>query len=290
MKTNILFFAFVTALFPAMGNAATTCSKANLTRCLDSACAINISSNPAARCQYCGTASAGTPPTKKGMQSISVGTSSKNTLTEKELKSAPSDPGERYVWATSQCIAKLGGTCTTDDVADTYDKLIEQSCKAAGVTAQRDSARASLKKTVSSTSCKTDITACLIADKKCGADYSACEDDTVFNNYFSACSVEAVGCDQHLSSIREGLIAARNDAVKNADVLLAGIVKSYQDKRNAKLNAAKKGCENDNARDLCIETICQNNMKNKCAIGFESEKSAAVQLCKFYDTACNTLK
>jgi len=290
MKKYTLFFAALVFIAPATVRAAASCSKANLTRCLDSACAINVSSNPAARCQYCGTASAGTPPTKGGMKSLSVGASSKNTLTEKELKSAPTDPGDRYAWATAQCIAKLGNTCTPDDVSDTYDKLIEQSCKAAGVSAQMASARESLKNKATNSSCTTDITACLISDKKCGADYRACENDADFNKFFAACSVEATGCDAFISGIRDKLIASRNDAVKNADTLLANIVKAYQDARERKLKSIKEACADNTTRDDCIEIVCQNNMKNKCATGFETEKSAAVQLCKFYDTACATIK
>lgn len=288
MKKSTLFFVLGLTLFPYIGRAA-TCSRANLTRCLDSACAINVSSNPAARCQYCGTASAGTPPTKGGMKALSVGTSSKNTLTEKELKKAPSDPGDRYAWATAQCIAKVGG-CTADDVSDVYDKLIEQSCKAAGINAQMATLHAAAKKTKTESACKTDITACLIDVKRCGADYRSCEANADFDKFFSACSVEATGCDDYIAGIRTKLIAARDESIKNADTLLANITKSYQDAREKKLASIRNGCKDNNARDACVESVCERSMANKCGVGFESEKSMAIQLCKFYELACAAVK
>ena len=79
------------------------CSTANLIRCLDSACAINIGANPAARCQYCGSSSAGEPEKSMAMKSVSAGSAAKYTISDKELKKAPDDPGERYVWATKKC-------------------------------------------------------------------------------------------------------------------------------------------------------------------------------------------
>lgn len=288
MKHKILFLTLGFLTFPGISVAA-TCSQANLTRCLDSICAINVSSNPAARCQYCGTASAGTPPTKSGMQSLSLGQSAKYTLSEKELKNAPTDPGQRYAWATEQCIKKING-CTPDDVSETYDKLIEQSCKAAGINAQMAALRSEAAKTVSKTSCDTDIRTCLIDAKRCGPDFSACENDSDFNNFFSACSVEAKGCDDYISTIREELIAARDTAIENADKLLANIVSAYQSAREKKLSDAKSACTDNAGMDACIKRVCETNMTNKCAVGYESEKTMANQLCKFYELACDVLK
>ena len=137
MNSKILFLTLGLLTIPGVSVAA-TCSQANLTRCLDSVCAINVSSNPSARCQYCGTSSAGTPPTKSGMQSLSLGQSAKYTLSEKELKNAPTDPGQRYAWATEQYIKKIDG-CTPDDVSDIYDKLIELGGGGVNLTGNTDS-------------------------------------------------------------------------------------------------------------------------------------------------------
>ena len=272
---------------PALASAA-TCSVANLTRCLDSVCAINVSSNPAARCQYCGTSSAGTPPTKTGMRSLSLGASARYTLSEDELEDAPTDPGQRYAWATAQCIKKIDG-CTPDDVSDAYDELIEQSCRAAGVSAQLATTLSERAQTVSQSTCMTNIRACLVAANRCGPDYSACENDSDFDRFFAACSVEATGCDDYVSDIRTDLIAARDSAIESADTMLATIVKNYQTARAQKLTSAQDGCKNDSARNECIETVCERNMPNKCGDGYESERASATQLCEFYDIACDLL-
>ena len=288
MKTQILFLLSA-LLMCANANAAAKCSRANLTRCLDSACAINISSNPSARCQYCGTSSAGLPPSeKKGMRAVSVGASAKYNLTDKELKKAPTDPGERYAWATAQCIKKVAG-CTTDDVSDTYDKLIEQSCTAAGVAAKLDKTLDTVAKKKTKSSCKSDITACLVADKYCTADYRKCAEDADFDKFFATCSVNATGCDDYVSEIRETLLSARDEAINNTATVLAKIVSAYQTARDKKISSIKSDCADNTARDACVETVCATNMPNKCGDGYESERSAASQLCAFYDTACNTL-
>ena len=267
--------------------ATASCSRANLTRCLDSVCAINISSNPAARCQYCGTSNAGTPP-KNAMRTVSAGASAKYNISDKELKKAPTDAGERYAWATTQCIKRVAG-CTADDVSDTYDSLIEQSCKAAGVSAQLDRTLAAAAKQKSRVSCENDIRACLIADTYCMADFRNCQSDADFDKFFSACGVNATGCDDHISTIRDELIADRDTAIKNADTILTQIVASYSAAREKKLSGIKSSCTDNSARDACISAVCQRSMANQCAAGYESEKSMAIQLCKFYEIACATV-
>ena len=286
MKTHTLFLLPILLIFSG-ADAAPTCSRANLTRCLDSVCAINVSSNPSARCQYCGTSGAGTPP-KTGMRSVSVGTSAKYNISDKELKSAPSDPGQRYAWAARQCIKKVSG-CTADDVSETYDSLIEQSCRAAGVSAQLDQTLDKMAQSKSRTTCSTSIRACLISDTHCTANFRNCESDSDFDKFFSACGVESTGCDDYLSDIRSQLISDRDNAIKNADTILAQIVDAYKSARQKRLSQIKSGCTDNSTRDSCIETVCQNNMKNGCGAGYESERSMATQLCKFYEIACSTI-
>lgn len=280
-------------------NAATKCSVANLTRCLDSVCAINISTNPAARCQYCGTSNAGTPPVIKGLRNVSVGTSAKYNISEKELKKAPSDPAQRYIWATKQCIAKVSG-CTTDDVTDAYDKLIEQSCTAAGISSKMTELQSELKKEKTSDQCQSAITSCIITEKRCTSDYRKCESDADFDKYFAECSIidDASGCDAYTSEIKTLLTSARDNAIKNADKLLAQIVAKYQEARTKKLSDIQNGCKDNTIYEKCVNTVCQNNMPYKCGndenvkISTEwanYEKVAAQDLCKFYKTACETL-
>ncbi len=289
MKTSTLLYIFSLIISPSIV-AAATCSQMNLTRCLDSVCAINISSNPAARCQYCGTSSAGEPPSaKSGMRSLSLGASARYTLTEDELEDAPTDPGQRYVWATAQCLKKVDG-CTADDVSDTYDELIEQSCRAAGVSAQMTETLANANKvTATASSCQSSIQACMIDAKRCGANWAACEADDAFDNFFSACSVEATDCGQYIADIRTTLTAARDTAIENADTLIQNIVSGYQNAREQKLATAQENCTDNNGRDACIETVCERNMPNKCGTGYESERVNANLLCEFYDLACDLL-
>lgn len=286
MKTQILLLGLIIGTLSS-AHAATSCSRANLTRCLDSVCAIGVSSNPSARCQYCGTSGAGTPP-KNAMKSVSAGASAKYNISDKELKKAPTDPGQRYAWATKQCLTKVAG-CTVDDVTDTYDSLIEQSCRAAGVSAQLSKTLETVAKTKSKSSCKSDITNCVIAEKNCMADFRNCSENADFDRVFAACGVTNNGCDDYISSIRSDLIADRDNAIKNSESILTKIVESYKMARDKKLSSIKSGCADNTARDECVATVCANNMNNGCATGFESEKSMAIQLCKFYEIACATI-
>ncbi len=288
MKPHILYILPI--LFLGAGaHAATACSRANLTRCLDSACAINLSSNAAARCQYCGTATAGTPSNKNEMRSVSVGASAKYNIDEKELKKAPKDPGERYSWATKLCLKKVSG-CSTDDVSEIYDPLIEQSCKAAGVSAQFTQTLEQVNKKKTKTACTSEIQSCLIDDNRCMADFRNCEADTDFDKFFSQCGVVASGCDEHISTIRDEMIADRDSAIKNADSILAQIVAAYTKARDTKLNKIKNGCRDNSARDNCIKTVCANNMPHKCTNDYEeTEKVMATDMCKFYEIACETI-
>ena len=289
MKHNIIFFALAVLACPAVA-AAATCSQMNLTRCLDSVCAINVSSNPAARCQYCGTASAGEPPSERtGMRSLSLGSSARYTVDEDTLEDAPTDPGQRYAWATAQCIKLVDG-CTVDDVSDVYDELIEQSCRAAGISAQMSETIANAnRQTTSASSCQSTIRACMVAANRCGADFSACADDASFNNFFSACSVTASGCDDYIADIRVAMTDARDTAIANADALIENIIAGYQNAREQKLNTALATCTDNAGRTSCIETVCERNMPNKCGEGYTSERVNAELLCEFYDLACELL-
>ena len=283
-KTAFIMLCF--ALVPNLGYAA--CSHANLTRCLDSACAINISSNPAARCQYCGTADAG-EPNDAGMRAVSVGTSARFSISSRDLKNAPTDPGERYVWASRKCIALVSG-CTADDVSDVYDPLIEQSCTAAGISSQMSVLFAKARQTKTSATCKSEITSCMVANNKCTSRYSGCAEDSDFSKYFSECAVLANGCDAYLTDIRETITKSRDTAIKNAEETLLAIVQSYRDARANRLAAITKSCETNAGREACITSICNRSMANKCDAAHPAERSMATQLCKFYDIACSTLK
>lgn len=287
MKHSEIFSAFALLFAPTFAFGA--CSVANLTRCLDSACAINIGANPAARCQYCGSAAAGKPSKSTAMKSITAGSSARYNISDKELKNAPSEPGERYVWATRICLGKVTG-CTTDDVSENYDSLIEQSCTAAGISAQMSNLTQKSRKQKTQNECSNDIGACITNDKHCSGDYKNCESDADFDRNFSDCVIAANGCDSFSGAIRSTLISTRDKIFANADAILANIVAAYQKTRENKLKNTETACRDSSGKNKCIATVCNNNMPHKCDVGYEYENGLASELCKFYDVACDRLK
>jgi len=285
MIKKFAFFIMGLMVLPTVAVAA-PCSRINLTKCLDSACAINLSSNPGARCQYCGTADAGTPAA--GLKSISAGASSKNTISAKELKTAPTDPGERYVWATKKCL-DIVQNCTTDDVEEAYDPLIEKSCTAAGISS--DMARLSKKATTNKktkTSCSDEISVCLTAADKCDTNYSKCADESAFNNFFASCSAKATGCTSFVANIRTELDTARKSSVSGASKNIDNIVAAHKAERENKVASIKNNCKSNANFNTCVKTVCKNNTANNC--GTAAEKTIANSLCEFHKTACTKVK
>jgi len=282
----MIFVAIIGFATTFCANAAVSnCPKTNLTRCLDSGCAINIGMNPAARCQYCGTSSAGDIPSTKGLTNVKVGQTAKYDLTEKELRNAPSDPGKRYIWVTTECLKKLP-KCSTDDVSAIYDKLIEQSCKAAGVSMQIETAMSNLANKPTKNKCSTTFSACM--NKKCGTGFSTCENDLDFTQFVGECATESVGCDEYIAEFRESLATSRKNAYANREKLVSALVTDYQTTRENKLKNARANCSNGSASQSCITSVCAKNMHGKCETS--NERAIATELCKFWDTACNVLK
>lgn len=287
-RHNIFFIAIFCAVAPVFcaPAAISKCQKTSMQRCLDSACAINIGMNPSARCQYCGTSAAGNPPSQKGLSTITAGQSTKYVLTDRELRVAPSDPGKRYIWATTECIKKLPD-CTTDDVSDIYDKLIEQSCKAAGVTMQTASAMQAINKKPTKSSCNDAFTTCM--NKKCGTTFENCEEDTTFTRSIAECATESTGCDDYIAEFRATITTDRKTAAARRESVLQTLVKTYQNNREYNISATKSGCKNNAEFNSCINTVCNKNMPNKCDDN-KTERSMAERLCQFYKTACTVLK
>ena len=284
IKKFAFFIAGLLAL-PSITWAA-PCSRINLTKCLDSACAINLSSNPAARCQYCGTPDAGTPAS--GLKSISAGATSKNTISAKELKSAPNDPGERYVWATKKCL-DIVQNCTAEDVSDAYDPLIEKSCTAAGISS--DMARLAKKATTNkktAATCGDEISVCLTADTRCKANYSACPDDETFNKFFATCSSQATGCTNFIATVRDELNQTRKSAVSATSQNIEKIVAAHQAARKNQISTIQNNCKSNTDFNNCVKTVCKNNTNNNCATS--QEKTIANSLCEFHKTACTKVK
>lgn len=294
MKYHNLFLA--TGLFFVPYLAFGACSTTNLTRCLDSVCAINIGANPGARCQYCGSAEYGKSTTEGVMKNVTAGTAAKYTISAKELKKAPSDPGQRYIWATEQCLRKVKD-CVQEDVDETYDPLIEKACETVGISMNKQALISKSTQTKSASSCSTEITSCIIAETHCAANYKNCELDTDFNKFFSDCIIKHNGCDEFLSDIRSKLVSARDTAIQNADEALQRIVQTHQTQREADKTKAREGCINNNLKNQCIKTVCNRNMPNKCATTLENadeekrkgERAMAELLCEYIDIACSRL-
>jgi len=283
---NLAFAGLFGCIFVYGTNAvaAAKCSRTNLTRCLDSACAINNNINPAARCQYCGTESAGTPPTK-GLTNVTAGQSTKYALSAKELSVAPSEPGRRYMWATTECVKKVAG-CTPDDVSTAYDRLIEQSCKSAGVSMQTAAAIDNMNAKPSKTKCTETLNTCI--NKKCGAGFESCTTDADFDRIIAECATDATGCDEYFAEVRKSAASERERVYANRENTVQSLVDNYKTIRENKLNNTRNACNNKTASESCIKTVCANNMPGKCE--GDTEKSMATQLCKFYDVACTVLK
>lgn len=287
MKLSNLIFTGLLGCMVAFGaNAANQkCSKVNLTRCLDSACAINIGVNPNARCQYCGTSSAGTPPTTKGLTNVTAGQSTRYALTEKDLRVAPADPGKRYIWATTECIKKLPD-CTPDDASATYDRLIEQSCKAAGISIQISNTLDNINAKPGRAKCNETLNSCI--NKKCGAGFDTCTVDADFDRFIAECATDATGCDEYFADFRKSVTTERKNAYTKRENAVQTLVDNYKNLRENKLTNARNACNNKTASASCVNTVCANNMPGKCE--GDTEKSMATQLCKFYDVACTVLK
>lgn len=285
MIPKIAFFTL--GLISASGIAAAApCSRINLTKCLDSACAINIAANPAARCQYCGTADAGEPVTS-AMKSITAGSASKVTISDKELKKAPTDPGERYVWATKLCLTKVQN-CTTDDVDEAYDPLIEKSCTAAGVASNMANLqkKAATNKRTEAT-CTNDVSKCVTASNRCDSDFSKC-DDKMFDGLIATCLTQATGCTDFAAKVRNTISKNRTKAITSAKDNLDAVVASRKNARAQKLESVQSGCKNDADYEKCFNTACANNTNNNCETG--AEKTIANSLCQYYKTACTKIK
>lgn len=282
MIKRFALFILGLCVMPQIGWAA-PCSRINLTKCLDSACAINLSSNPAARCQYCGTADAGTP-TASAMKSVTAGASSKNTISAKDLKKAPSDPGDRYIWASKLCLG-IVPNCTSEDISEAYDPLIEKSCTAAGIsndmaTLQKKAA----KNTKNATSCTDEISLCITAANKCNDDFSKCSSDEQFNNAFATCSSQATGCTNFIDKARNTIAATRKNTLSSINSNIYAIVASHKQARLQQLSAIGTGCKQNSDYDNCVTAACQNNTSNNCAT--QAEQTIANGLCQFYKTAC----
>lgn len=288
LKKILFLFVFSVGLF-SYNNLFATCSKSSITKCLDSACAINIGLNPSARCQLCGSENSGEFTIEEGLENVSLGMSSKNTLSAKELKKAPKSPNKRYIWATEQCIKK-NPDCTPDDVTNTYDDLIKQSCKAAGIDMAMNAIQKEMGKQKSKVICETEIKNCVIKENHCSVDWSGCLEDDSFSRFFSECVASVSKCDDYISDLRTKFLDDRDVFVKNKEKVLNDLIAGYKNKRENSLKEIKNSCKDNSKFDSCVSNVCSINMTNSCKAGFEYEKAIAANLCKYLKIACDKLK
>jgi hypothetical protein len=297
-KTKFAGIFFALCVAPLFGAAAAKCKVQDLQKCLDSVCAVGIDLEPGERCYSCGTSAAKRPEKQKyalgdtpEMQALSIGKSSKNTISDKDLKKAPKDPGERYVWARAECVKKLKD-CSLDDAAENYDNLIDQSCKIAMGDAEYAATQKekSVKKTQEQ--CTAELSGCLLSAAKCGANMLQCEDDADFNRNFSACAADASGCGDFMTAMRDRGKRQRDDMVAKKNSRLDDLAKLRQLERQEKFARADKLC-NSGGKDACMLEMCGNmpvGLDENGLCGDANEKIWAASLCKFVDIACDRLK
>jgi len=295
-KKRILSGVIAGLLLSTGGAFAAKCKISDLTKCLDSVCYDGI--DQGSRCWQCGTSAAKKPAAieyalgdSPVMQSLSVGVSSKTSISAKELKSAPDDPGERYKWATKQCLAKLTD-CTTDEADDNYDPLIQQACKA--VMGEQEYAAALKKVQTKKTEeqCLAEIQNCVLRDDKCGSDLLNCSADSAFDQNVAYCAADANGCSDFISKIRANLQTSKDDMLAKRKTRISDFQKRKADERLAKMNAANAMCGNG-GKNGCIIEICGNMPNGLGDEGFcadQEEERVAGILCKFVDTACDRMK
>ena len=176
--------------------------------------------------------------------------------------------------------------CTPDDVSNTYDKLIEQSCRAAGVSVNIAGAMAAINSAPSGTKCNETLSICI--NKKCGASFDLCQQDSDFDKFISECAVDATGCDEYIAEFRAQTTNERKKTYESAENDLQDTIKKIQSDRASALAAARAECTDDAKYKSCVANMCESHMANKCT--GETEKSMAELLCKYYKTACTALK
>jgi len=309
MKPPSKFFAICYLLFAicAAGAARAACSIANLTKCIDSACDTAPEYGAASRCIICGTTAAATANPAlanykyggavTGLTALAIGYSSSTVL---DTKNAPTDPGKRYAWAAQQCIGKNAG-CTADDVAKNYDKLIDQSCRAALSEKEYESTFAQWKSNQKSESvCRADIQNCMTATTRCGMNFVNCEADTDLDRTFASCAIETscnnlgtdfstgVGVDP-TAAIKATMVAARDAYFSARTELLKSTVAAHQAARAKRIATARAGCTDGSLKDACVATVCGYISNNNCD-GNAEKKSIAYTVCGYIDVACSRIK
>jgi hypothetical protein len=149
--------------------------------------------------------------------------------------------------------------------------------------------KAAVKKT--SDQCGADLSVCLLSESKCAGNMLNCEGDDEFNRNFSACMVEASGCGDFVTTLRDKMKRQRDDMVAKKESRLADLVNLRRMEREEKMASAKRVC--NGGKDACVLEMCgnlPNGLDENGLCGDGEERIMAATLCKFVDIACDKIK
>ncbi|MCL1786032.1 MAG: hypothetical protein FWG39_02685, partial [Alphaproteobacteria bacterium] len=263
MKIVAKFFAL--CLMPyalCAGTAqAAACHVPNLIKCLDSACVSGLAGDATVRCALCDSAAV---PLNRNP---SAQRASATTL---ETRDAPERGLGRYAWAGTECLQKISG-CTSSDIHDNYDKLIEQSCNAA--IANMDRAGAPDKSEQNNPDkCQNQLYECM--NRRCGAEWGTCAADADFDRNFSACLVGAsCASDINTSQIKSDIKTIRDKTRAASEARPEQIAEKHRGNRRARhvtgtltAEQTEQQCKDGRLKQNCINNVCAN-FTNKCSDG-----------------------
>lgn len=278
MKIAAKFFALslAVAVLPAMP-AHASCHVPNLIRCIDSACIAGLAGDPTVRCGLCGSSAVTLTRRPSANQRASA--------TTLEIRNAPTDPAARYSWAATECLQRIAG-CTSDDVTDNYNPLIEQSCRAANVSMSfAAAATAPVRK--SSAECRRDMIECM--NRRCGAGFANCQQDSDLDRNFSTCLIDtSCGSDPEVSDIRNTIRRSRDDFERNRIAAAESAATQRRRARESAAQSAREDCRTGAAKESCVRSMCAN-FANRCEDN-RDETAMANNLCRFVDIACGKIR
>ena len=300
LRRTYLLFALACVLFARAADAS-RCRISDLQTCLDSACMEH--GNPASRCYMCGTSAAeGARPPEDDrksarmapqMTSLSMGGSSRNTISDKDLKDAPTKPEDRYMWAQSTCLGKLSD-CSEDDVEENYDKLLGQACNIAMNDLEFNASILRSKEKKTEDTCNAELSQCLLRADRCGPNMLGCADgdNTDFNRNFSACAVDVGGCDDFTTDLRSRMLSQRDEMVNKRDERVQELAELRKNERENRLQQVTAMCQEDRGFNACVMEMCGNFPIGLVDGMCQNQEEArwARQICAFVSTACQRLK
>ena len=279
MKITARFFALCImsfALFTQSADAA-ACHVPNLIRCIDSACVAGLSGDPTVRCGLCG--SSAVTLTRR------PSTTQRASATTLEIRNAPTDPAARYAWAATECMRLIAG-CTARDVSDNYDRLIEQSCRAANVS-MNFAAAAQVAERKNPETCRREITACMT--ERCGAEWTNCASNADMDRLFANCLISTdCGHDPNTAAIRTGMQSQRDNLDATRISRAEAMAAQRRQERESTAQQARNDCRSGRLKQACVTQMCAN-FANNCE-NDRDETAMATSLCRYVDIACGNIR